>query len=111
MSRPYSMGKSAYNRQKGSFEKNINSHLHPSSPGYFVCMIEATNGMEEAWHRAAWEMVEASSEEAMLLRWNRLMDELSAQGIDELEARMTERYLEALPRYQRVGYLTDIQTP
>ena len=62
--------------------------------------------MEEAWHRAAREMVEAPSEEAMLLRWNQLMDELSVQGIDELEAQMTERYLEVLPRYQQAGYLS-----
>lgn len=85
--------------------------MPPSSPAHFGCMIEETSGMEEVWHRAAREMVEAPSEEAMLLRWNRLMDELSAQGIDELEARMTERYLEVLPRYQQAGYRTDLQAP
>ena len=39
------------------------------------------------------------------------MDELRTQGIEELEAQMTERFLEALPRYQQAGYLTEIHAP
>ncbi len=85
--------------------------MPPSSPAHFGCMIEETSGMEEAWHRAVREMVEAPSEEALLLRWDRLMDELRTQGIEELEAQMTERFLEALPRYQQAGYRTDLQAP
>lgn len=72
---------------------------------------EQYDAMDEAWHRAVREMVEAPSEEALLLRWDRLMDELRTQGIEELEAQMTERFLEALPRYQQAGYLTEIHAP
>lgn len=92
--------------------KNRNPALHFALPDANTpALQEQYDAMEEAWHRAAREMVEAPSEEAMLLRWNQLMDELSVQGIDELEAQMTERYLEVLPRYQQAGYRTDLQAP
>ncbi len=67
--------------------------------------------LEDQFFTSIQEMVKAPSDEALTSQWQQLQQQLSTQGLDALEAEMTTRFLEALPRYQAAGYATDITLP
>lgn len=66
--------------------------------------------LDDAWHKAARDMVEAPNEEALEKAWAAMEDFMEGEGVDALEQEMTGRFLRALPRYQQAGYLEEIQT-
>ena len=52
-------------------------------------------------------MVTAPSDEAVVQRWEALQQQVLQEGIDQVEAAMTQRYQEALARYQAAGFFLE----
>ena len=53
-------------------------------------------------------MITADSEAACEQAWNDFRDYAKANGLEAVEAKMTQRYVENLKRYQEAGFFTDI---
>ncbi len=68
---------------------------------------EASQRIERAWLVAAQEMVTAPSDEAVVQRWEAFQQQLIQEGIDQIEEAMTQRYQEALTRYQAAGFFLE----
>ena len=64
----------------------------------------------DEWKKAIAAMVTAESEAACEQAWNDFQAYMTANGLEAVEAKMTERYVENLKRYQDAGYFTDIVT-
>ncbi len=64
----------------------------------------------DEWTKAIAAMVTAESEAACEQAWNDFQAYMTANGLEAVEAKMTERYVENLKRYQAEGYFTDIVT-
>ena len=64
----------------------------------------------DEWTKAIAAMVTAESEAACEQAWNDFQAYMTANGLEAVEAKMTERYVENLKRYQDAGYFTDIVT-
>ena len=64
----------------------------------------------DEWTKAVAAMVTAESEAACEQAWNDFQAYMTANGLEAVEAKMTERYVENLKRYQDAGYFTDIVT-
>ena len=73
-------------------------------------LLELYRKLDDAWHKAARDMVEAPNEEELEKAWAAMEDFMEGEGVDALEQEMTGRFLRALPRYQQAGYLEEIQT-
>ena len=67
----------------------------------------ASQRIASAWLAAAQEMVTAPSDEAVVQRWEALQQQVLQEGIDQVEAAMTQRYQEALARYQAAGFFLE----
>lgn len=55
-------------------------------------------------------MVSADSEVSVEQVWNEFQTYMETNGAAAVEAKMTERYVSNLKRYQAAGYFTDIIT-
>ena len=75
----------------------------PSGHGLY----EASQRIAGAWLDAAREMVTAPSGEAVIQEWEAFQQQLIQEGIDGVEAAMTQRYQEALARYQAAGFFLE----
>ena len=64
-------------------------------------------GPASAWLAAAQEMVTAPSDGAVVQRWEALQQQVLQEGIGQVEAAMTQRYQEALARYQAAGFFLE----
>ncbi len=64
----------------------------------------------DEWTKAVAAMVTAESEAACEQAWNDFQAYMVSNGLEAVEAKMTERYVENLKRYQDAGYFTDIVT-
>ena len=94
-------------RYKGYAAKDRNPVLSfaelPSGHGLYG----ASQRIASAWLAAAQEMVTAPSDEAVVQRWEALQQQVLQEGIDQVEAAMTQRYQEALARYQAAGFFLE----
>ncbi len=64
--------------------------------------------IKDEWNKAYAAMITAESEAACEQRWNEFQDYMMNNGLEAVEAKMTERYVQNLKRYQEAGYFTDI---
>ena len=64
----------------------------------------------DEWTKAVAAMVTAESEAACEQAWNDFQAYMVSNGLEAVEAKMTDRYVENLKRYQDAGYFTDIVT-
>ena len=72
--------------------------------------MAAYTKLADQWKVQTAAMVTAESEAAVEQIWNEFQEYAKANGIEAVEAKMTERYVENLKRYQDAGYFTDIVT-
>ncbi len=72
--------------------------------------MAAYTKLADQWKVQTAAMVTAESEAAVEQIWNEFQAYAKANGIEAVEAKMTERYVENLKRYQEAGYFTDIVT-
>ena len=64
----------------------------------------------DQWTKSTAAMIMADSEAAVEAAWNEFQTYAMNEGMEAVEAKMTERYVENLKRYQAAGYFTDIVT-
>ena len=64
----------------------------------------------DQWTKSIASMITADSEAACEQAWNEFQTYAMNEGMEAVEAKMTERYVENLKRYQDAGYFTDIVT-
>ena len=62
----------------------------------------------DQWTKSIASMITADSEAACEQAWNEFQTYMENEGAAAVEAKMTERYVENLKRYQEAGYFTDI---
>ncbi len=72
--------------------------------------MAAYTKLADQWNVATAAMITAESEAAVEQQWNDFQAYAKANGLEAVEAKMTERYVENLKRYQDAGYFTDIVT-
>lgn len=89
--------------------KNKNPVFHFAEPAVGTEAYTAYIRLQDEWYHGAWELVHAPSEEAVAEGWEKLMGDMTMAGLDSLEAEMTVRFKDALPRYQAAGYFTEIK--
>ncbi len=66
--------------------------------------------ISDQWNKSTAAMITAESEAAVEQAWNDFQAYAQANGLEAVEAKMTERYVENLKRYQDAGFYTDIVT-
>ncbi len=67
--------------------------------------MAAYTKLADQWKVATAAMITAESEAAVEQQWNDFQAYAKANGLEAVEAKMTERYVENLKRYQEAGYL------
>ena len=72
--------------------------------------MAAYTKISDQWNIATAAMITADSEAAFEQAWNDFQTYAQNNGLEAIEAKMTERYVENLKRYQAEGYFTDIVT-
>ena len=70
--------------------------------------MAAYTKLADQWKVATAAMITADSEAACEQAWNDFRDYAKANGLEAVEAKMTQRYVENLKRYQEAGFFTDI---
>ena len=72
--------------------------------------MAAFTKLADQWKVQAAAMITAESEAAVEQIWNDFQAYAKANGLDAVEAKMTQRYVENLKRYQDAGFFTDVVT-
>ena len=70
--------------------------------------MAAYTKLADQWKVATAAMITADSEAACEQQWNDFQAYAKANGLEAVEAKMTQRYVENLKRYQAAGFFTDI---
>ena len=106
-----------YEAQKGNENRLINKNLghENKNPAMSFARIESDDDEMAAYTKIAdqWKvqtaaMVTAESEAAVEQIWNDLQAYIKDNGLPAIEAKMTERYVTNLKRYQEAGFFTDV---
>jgi len=106
-----------YGAQKGNENRLINKKLsyENKNPAMSFARIEATDEenagwakIKDQWSKSAALMISAGSEAEVEQYWNEFQQYAKDAGIEAIEKKMTERYVQNLRIYQDAGYFTDI---
>ena len=106
-----------YEAKKGNENRLINKNLchENKNPAMSFARVESDDDemaaytkLADQWKVATAAMVTAESEAAVEQQWNDFQAYAKANGLEAVEAKMTERYVENLKRYQEAGFFTDI---
>ncbi len=108
-----------YGAERGNQYRLMNKKLahENKNPAMSFARVESEDDemamytkISDQWNKSTAAMVTAESEAAVEQAWNDFQAYATANGLDAVQAKMTERYVENLKRYQDAGFFTDIVT-